>query len=109
NSGRNCRTFLPPTCTRPDAMDAAARKTSNAEPDVAALERQAAELRGQVIWMSHKAKAAHLASCLSAIDILTAAYWHALRIDPRNPADPLRDRFILSKGHAAMALYSTLA
>jgi transketolase len=82
---------------------------SNSAPDVAALKRQAAELRGQVIWMSHKAGAAHLASCLSAIDVLTAAYWHALNIDPRNPTDPGRDRFILSKGHAAMALYSTLA
>jgi transketolase len=90
-------------------MDAVARQRTNSEPDVEALKRQAAELRGQVIWMSHKTGAAHLASCLSAIDVMTAAYWHALRIDPTNPTDPLRDRFILSKGHAAMALYSTLA
>lgn len=82
---------------------------SNSAPDVGALQRQAAELRGQVIWMSHKAGAAHLASCLSCIDVLTAAYWHALNIDPTKPVDPRRDRFILSKGHAAMALYSTLA
>jgi transketolase len=82
---------------------------SNDAPDLDFLRRRAAELRGQVIWMSHRASAAHLASCLSCIDVLTAAYWHALRIDPAKPLDPERDRFILSKGHAAMALYSTLA
>jgi transketolase len=87
----------------------ASMSRSNSAPDIASLKRQAAELRGQVIWMSHKTGAAHLASCLSCIDVLTAAYWHALRIDPARPLDPARDRFILSKGHAAMALYSTLA
>lgn len=78
-------------------------------PDVAALKRKAAELRGEVIGMSHKTGSAHLASCLSCIDILTAAYWHALKIDPARPTDDARDRFILSKGHAAMAIYATLA
>jgi transketolase len=43
------------------------------------------------------------------VDILTAAYWHALAIDPQKPDDPDRDRFVLSKGHAAMALYAALA
>jgi transketolase len=62
-----------------------------------------------VIEMSHKAQAAHLASALSCCDILAAAYWHAARVDPANPKDPLRDRFILSKGHAASALYASLA
>lgn len=79
------------------------------EPNVEKLKRQAAELRGRVVLMSHAAKSAHLASSLSCCDILAAAYWHAARIDPANPADPKRDRFILSKGHAAMALYATLA
>ncbi|KQZ01897.1 transketolase [Pseudolabrys sp. Root1462] len=78
-------------------------------PDVAFLRKQAAELRGEVIGMSHKTGSAHLASCLSCIDILTAAYWHALNIDPAKPTDDGRDRFILSKGHAAMAIYATLA
>src|SRR5262249_48625209 len=41
--------------------------------------------------------------------LLVAVYWGALRIDPRRPLDPSRDRFILSKGHAATALYATLA
>lgn len=77
--------------------------------DVAALKIRAAELRGRVIEMSYAAQAAHLASSLSCIDILVAAYWHVLAVDPQRHNDPLRDRFILSKGHAAAALYATLA
>src|ERR1700759_247922 len=79
------------------------------EIDLAFLRRKAAELRGEVIGMSYRAKSAHLASCLSCIDILTAAYWYVLQIDPSAPSDAMRDRFILSKGHAAMAIYATLA
>src|SRR3954447_10824849 len=90
-------------------MNVAVRKTTAAAPDVAALKAQAARLRGKIIDMSHAAQAAHLASSLSCADILVAAYWHALNIDPQMPNDPLRDRFILSKGHAAAALYATLA
>ncbi len=78
-------------------------------PDVPALTKQAAVLRGRVIEMSHAAQAAHLASSLSCCDIVAAAYWHVLRIDPSNPKAPTRDRFILSKGHAAAALYAALA
>jgi len=59
--------------------------------------------------MSHRAGTPHLASALSCLDILVAAYWTALRIDPKKPSDPNRDRFILSKGHAASALYAVLA
>ncbi len=77
--------------------------------DLAALPAIAARLRGQVVEMSHRAGSAHLASALSCCDILAAAYWHVCRIDPAHPEDPLRDRFILSKGHAATALYATLA
>jgi transketolase len=73
------------------------------------LKARAAMLRGRVIEMCHAASSAHLGSCLSCCDILTAAYWSVLNIDPARPADPLRDRFILSKGHAAMAIYATLA
>jgi transketolase len=73
------------------------------------LKRIAAELRGQVIKMSYQAGTPHLGSALSCIDLLTAAYWPALRIEPQAPKDPDRDRFILSKGHAASALYAVLA
>ena len=78
-------------------------------PPLADLQRTAAELRGQVVQMSYQAGTPHLASALSCLDLLTAAYWTQVRIDPKNAADPDRDRFILSKGHAASALYSVLA
>ncbi|WP_413208123.1 transketolase [Rhodospirillum sp. A1_3_36] len=87
-------------------MNALAARQS---PDVEALRTQAARIRGRVVEMCHVSKSAHLGSSLSCVDILTAAYWHVLNIDPANPTDPKRDRFILSKGHAAMAIYATLA
>ncbi len=59
--------------------------------------------------MSWQAGTPHLGSALSCIDILVAAYWSTLKIDPSNPDDPDRDRFILSKGHAVSALYAALA
>ena len=77
--------------------------------DLTALPGIAAQLRGMIIDMSHAAGTPHLGSSLSCVDISTAAYWDALRIDPARPDDPGRDRFILSKGHAATALYATLA
>lgn len=88
-------------------VSTAAAKT--AEPGITELEKIARELRFKLIQMSHKAGTPHLGSALSCIDILVAAYWTTLRIDPQNSCDPLRDRFILSKGHAATALYATLA
>lgn len=78
-------------------------------PNAAALKSQAARIRGRIIEMCHASKSAHLGSSLSCVDILTVAYWHVLRIDPNDPAKMERDRFILSKGHAAMAIYATLA
>ena len=69
----------------------------------------AREIRGQVVQMSHAKKTPHLGSSLSCVDIVVAAYWGVLRIDPQNPWDPGRDRFILSKGHAATTLYAALA
>jgi transketolase len=67
------------------------------------------KLRCKLVEMSHNAGTPHLGSALSCVDILVAAYWNVLKIDPQNPADPLRDRFIFSKGHAATALYVALA
>jgi len=66
-------------------------------------------LRAKIVAMCSAAKAAHVGSALSCVDILAAAYFDVLRIDPDNPRDPGRDRFILSKGHAAPALYAALA
>jgi transketolase len=89
-------------------MNVAVRKPVT-QVDAGALKARAAQLRGKIIDMSHAAQAAHLASSLSCADVLVAAYWHVLNIDPQTPDDPLRDRFILSKGHAAAALYAVLA
>ena len=71
-------------------------------------EAAARRVRGDVLQMSHAAGTAHLGSSLSCVDILVAAY-STLRADPKRPADPDRDRIILSKGHAVSALYATLA
>ncbi len=73
------------------------------------LEKTARTIRGKIITMSHRSGAAHLGSALSCVDILVAAYWKVLNIDPAAPASADRDRLILSKGHAAAALYSVLA
>ena len=89
-------------------MNVAVRKPAT-QTEAGTLKLQAAQLRGKIIEMSHAAQAAHLASSLSCADILTAAYWHVLNVNPERPNDPLRDRFILSKGHAAAALYAALA
>ena len=73
------------------------------------LHAMARRLRGTLVQMSQRARTPHLGSALSCVDILVAAYWAALSLDPARPAAPERDRFILSKGHAAPALYAALA
>jgi transketolase len=73
------------------------------------LDLVARQLRFKLVQMSHAAGTPHLASALSCVDILVSAYWNVLKIDASRPADAARDRFILSKGHAATALYATLA
>lgn len=69
----------------------------------------AKKIRGTLIEMSHRTGAAHLGSALSCVDILVALYWNSIKIEPGDYNNPLRDRFIMSKGHAASALYATLA
>jgi transketolase len=73
------------------------------------LKKIARTIRARIIENSHKTNTPHLGSCLSCVDILVAAYFSALRIDPAQPSDPDRDRFILSKGHGAAALFQVLA
>jgi len=58
--------------------------------------------------MVHRAKSSHIGGCLSAADIMAALYGRFLRVDPARPDWPERDRFIISKGHAAAVLYATL-
>lgn len=76
---------------------------------IADLKRLTAEIRYQIIEMSKTGKAPHLGSSLSCVDLIAAAYACFLRIDPQQPDHRLRDRFILSKGHAITTLYATLS
>lgn len=81
-------------------MDAAAKKQ---------LEKTACKVRMGIIEGVHSAKSGHPGGSLSCADILTYLYFAKMNIDPKNPKMENRDRFVLSKGHAAPALYSVLA
>jgi transketolase len=84
--------------------------SSSAKTDVAALEAKAREIRKGIITSTTTAGSGHPTSSLSGVEILTALYFGGhLRFDPKNPNKPDRDRFILSKGHAAPLLYAVLA
>ncbi len=76
---------------------------------IAEFEKVAKEARHQVIASVHKAKGGHVGGPLSCIDVLVYLYFEHLRIDPKNPGWDQRDRFVLSKGHAAIAHYAVLA
>jgi transketolase len=79
-------------------------------PDlVSKLARIANRIRMRDLEMVFEAKAGHIGGDLSCIDILTTLYFHVLRYDPDKPTAVDRDRFVLSKGHCAGALYVTLA
>lgn len=67
------------------------------------------QIRLHVLKMVHSAKASHIGSCFSMIDILAVLYGKIMVINPTDPFAENRDRFILSKGHAAAAVYATLA
>jgi transketolase len=69
----------------------------------------ACRMRMQALQMVHRAKASHIGSALSICDIVAVLYGQVLRIDPDQPDAPNRDRFILSKGHACVAVYAALA
>ena len=78
-------------------------------PDVPALKRLAVDLRRDILRMIAKAGSGHPGGSLSMVELLVGLYWHALRHDPKNPAWPDRDIFLLSKGHGCPALYAVLA
>ena len=73
------------------------------------LQEIASIARSRIILNSHKTGTPHLGSCLSCVDILVALYFSKLRINPKDHRSPVRDRFILSKGHGAPALFQILA
>lgn len=69
----------------------------------------ARRMRVSALQMVHRAKASHIGSALSICDIVAVLYGRVLQIDPRHPEAEDRDRFILSKGHACVAVYAALA
>ncbi len=74
-----------------------------------ALKKIAIEVRKGIIEEVYNAKSGHPGGSLSCADILTVLYFYQMNIEPEKPLDTNRDRFVLSKGHAAPALYSVLA
>ena len=77
--------------------------------DIERLEAKAVDIRRDIINMIYKAKAGHPGGSLSAVEIVTALYFHVMNIDPANPDWEARDRFVLSKGHACPVHYAALA
>lgn len=73
------------------------------------LAKTANEVRKGIVTAVHSAKAGHPGGSLSCADLMTYLYFEEMNIDPKDPAKADRDRFVLSKGHCAPALYSTLA
>ena len=73
------------------------------------LKKIANEVRKGIVTAVHSAKAGHPGGSLSAADIFTYLYFEEMNIDPKNPTDPDRDRFVLSKGHTAPGYYSAMA
>ena len=73
------------------------------------LKRYALKLRRGILRATHAAASGHPGGSLSATEVFTLLYFEALHVDPKNPKDPKRDRFVLSKGHCAPGLYAALA
>ena len=73
------------------------------------LQKIANEVRKGIVTAVHAAKAGHPGGSLSAADIFTYLYFEEMNIDPKDPKNPDRDRFVLSKGHTAPGLYSVMA
>jgi transketolase len=95
------------------ALEKAVAPASAARPRLESDSQPSLELarlaRCHTLRMVHHARASHVGSCLSIADILAVLYAEVLHVDPREPSAPARDRFILSKGHAAAVLYAVLA
>ena len=77
--------------------------------DSTATRKLAKAIRSTALKMVHRARASHVGSALSIADILAVLYGSVMRLDARDPGSPDRDRFILSKGHACVAVYAALA
>lgn len=73
------------------------------------MRKAACRVRMGIIESTHAAKAGHPGGSLSAAELFTYLYFKEMNVDPSNPQDPERDRFVLSKGHSAPGLYAVLA
>jgi len=78
-------------------------------PDISELEKRAASIRRRIIKLTGIKGVGHTGGSLSMVEIMTALYFHHMRVDPANTNWLARDRFILSKGHATPGYYSVLA
>ena len=76
--------------------------------EIKELQKIAKDLRRDIIEMIYGAKSGHPGGSLSIADIMAVLYWNEMNVDSANPKMENRDRFVLSKGHAAPALYATL-
>ena len=83
--------------------------SSLSEQEIRRLEEIARRIRCRTVRTISEAGVGHVGGCLSEADILTALYFHVMKLDPQRPDWDDRDRFVLSKGHGAVGLYSTLA
>lgn len=79
------------------------------QEDRADLRERARHVRVAVLQAVAAAKSSHVGSAFSCVDLLIALYFCVLKVDPQRPGDPDRDRFVMSKAHAGIALYATLA
>lgn len=79
------------------------------EKSLASLEQITKTLRRDIVKMVTESASGHPGGSLSAVEIMTTLYFNEMNVDINNPKDPNRDRFVLSKGHAAPVLYAALA
>ncbi|MBB2909402.1 transketolase [Streptosporangium becharense] len=103
--------MLPADPTRSAAYREISQRIRESRPEdaVPELERISAEVRQSIVRMIDRAQLGHIGGDLSVTDILVACFYGVLALDPERPRWEGRDRFVLSKGHCAAALYSTLA
>jgi len=103
--GLTALTEQPGSSIAPEERDVVAPAAARTSGELTEIARR---LRIRVLHMIVAAKSSHIGTAYSAIELLVALYFRVLRIDPARPRADDRDRFILSKGHAAAALYATL-
>jgi transketolase len=100
----------PEECRLPStSADSAEAEVFSLSAPAAELKKVARSIRRHIITMTGRAGSGHPGGSLSAVEIMTTLYFRVMRHKPTDPRWPERDRFILSKGHAAPALYAVLA